>query len=90
MAAARQKEMNVSITEDATMSRTRSDGGATIVRVDAIYKCAGMFLPLKLHRAHFLVRPWLSLVLLDTPVNKESQTLVNEMEKRLPSRVFHR
>jgi hypothetical protein len=25
MAAARQKEMNVSITEDATMSRTRSD-----------------------------------------------------------------
>ena len=38
MAAARQKEMNVSITEDATMSRTRLDGGATVVRVDAIVR----------------------------------------------------
>jgi hypothetical protein len=36
MAAARQKEMNVSITEDATISRTRSFGGATVVRVEAI------------------------------------------------------
>jgi hypothetical protein len=38
MAAARQKEMNVSITEEATMSRTRSFGGATVVRVEAIAK----------------------------------------------------
>jgi hypothetical protein len=30
--------MNVSITEDATMSRTRFDGGATVVRVDAIVR----------------------------------------------------
>jgi len=30
--------MNVSITDDATMSLTRSDGGATVVRVDAIAK----------------------------------------------------
>jgi hypothetical protein len=36
MAAARQKEMNVSITEDATIRRTRLEGGATVVRVDAI------------------------------------------------------
>jgi hypothetical protein len=36
MAAARQKEINVSITEDATMSLTRSEGGAKVVRVDAI------------------------------------------------------
>jgi len=36
MAAARQKEMNVSITDDATMSRTRSEGGATVVREDAM------------------------------------------------------
>jgi hypothetical protein len=36
MAAARQKEMNVSITEDATISRTRLETGATVVRVDAI------------------------------------------------------
>src|ERR1035438_9582770 len=36
MAAALQKEMNVSITEDATMSLTRSEGGAKVVRVDAI------------------------------------------------------
>jgi hypothetical protein len=28
--------MNVSITEDATMSLTRSEGGAKVVRVDAI------------------------------------------------------
>jgi hypothetical protein len=33
--------MNVSITEDATMSRTRFEGGATIVRVDAIVIGAG-------------------------------------------------
>jgi len=36
IAAARQKEMKVSITEDATMSRTRSEGGAAVVRVVAI------------------------------------------------------
>src|SRR5579863_2101594 len=36
MAAARQKEINVSITEDATISRTRSEGGATVVREDPI------------------------------------------------------
>ena len=36
MAAARQKEMKVSITEDATMRRTRSLGGATVVRDEAI------------------------------------------------------
>jgi hypothetical protein len=28
--------MNVSITEEATMSLTRSEGGAKVVRVDAI------------------------------------------------------
>jgi hypothetical protein len=28
--------MNVSITEDATMSLTRSEGGATVVLLDAI------------------------------------------------------
>lgn len=49
-----------------------------------------MFLPLKLHRAHFLVRPWLSLVLVDTSVNKETQTLLNEMEKQVPSPFIHR
>jgi hypothetical protein len=38
MAAARQKEMNVSITEEATISLTRSFGGATVVRVEAIAK----------------------------------------------------
>lgn len=36
MAAARQKEMKVSITEDATISLTRSEGGAANVRLDAI------------------------------------------------------
>ena len=36
MAAARQKEMNVSITEDATISLTRSEGGAAYVLEDAI------------------------------------------------------
>ena len=42
MAAARQKEMNVSITEDATISRTRSEGGATVVRVDAIVRVSSL------------------------------------------------
>jgi hypothetical protein len=36
MAAARQKEINVSITEDATINRTRSLGGDTVVREEAI------------------------------------------------------
>lgn len=36
MAAARQKEMNVSITDEATMSRTRLLGGATVVLEEAI------------------------------------------------------
>jgi hypothetical protein len=80
MAAARQKEMNVSITEDATMSRTRSDGGATVVRVDAITDAPAL-LPLRSKKGHFLVRPWLSLVLVYTSVNKETQTLVNTVDK---------
>jgi hypothetical protein len=40
-AAARQKEMNVSITEDATIKRMRLGGGAMVVRVDAIVRKAG-------------------------------------------------
>jgi len=70
MAAARQKEINVSITEDATMRRTRSDGGATVVRVDAITYCASqVFLPLRVEKGSFSRRPWLSLVLGDAAVN---------------------
>jgi len=48
-----------------------------------------VFVPLKVQRAHLLVRPWLSLVLLDMPVNKETQTLVNVMEKAVVSRFIH-
>jgi hypothetical protein len=71
MAAARQKEMNVSITEDATMSRTRSDGGATVVRVDAINYCASkVVLPLRVKKGYYSVRPWLSLVLDEAAVNR--------------------
>jgi hypothetical protein len=70
MAAARQKDMNVSITEDATMSRTRSDGGATVVLVDAITYCASnVFLPLSVPEGLYPVRPWLSLVLSGAAVN---------------------
>jgi len=36
MAAARQKEINVSITEDATTSRTRLDGGREMVFLEVI------------------------------------------------------
>jgi len=46
MAAARQKEMNVSITEDATINRTRSEGGATVVREDPIAKVPALGRPL--------------------------------------------
>jgi hypothetical protein len=35
--------MNVSITEDATISRTRSEGGATVVREDPIAKAPAQF-----------------------------------------------
>jgi hypothetical protein len=45
MAAARQKEMKVSITEDATINRTRLEGGATVVREDPIAKCRVKFRP---------------------------------------------
>src|SRR5450631_1118511 len=38
MEAARQKEMKVSITEDATMRRTRSEGGPAVVLEDAMSK----------------------------------------------------
>jgi hypothetical protein len=51
--------MNVSITEDATMSLTRSEGGAKVVRVDAIaimpapepafLGCVSLY-----HRPHFV------------------------------------
>jgi hypothetical protein len=90
MAAARQKEMKVSITEDATMSRTRSDGGATIVRVDAITDASATCnCRLSFPRATFPLRPWLSLVLPDTPVNKERQAFLNVMEIGAVYRVFH-
>ncbi len=69
MAAARQKEMNVSITEDATMSRTRSDGGATVVRVDAITNVRLYVSAAQSPKGYCPVRPWLSLVLDDAEVN---------------------
>jgi len=80
----------VSITEDATMSRTRSDGGATIVRVDAITNAPAICLCRSYYsEPTFPVRPWLSLVLVDTPVNKERETFLNVMEKAVMYRVFH-
>jgi hypothetical protein len=52
--------MNVSITEDATMSRTRFESGATVVRVDAI-----AMVPAR--RPAFLVKGGETL---DTPCDK--------------------
>src|SRR6185503_814526 len=38
---------------------------------------------------HFPVRPWLSLVLTDTPVNKETEAFLNVMEIGVMYPVFH-
>ena len=61
----------MSITDDATIRRTRSEGGATVVRVDAIvivtvggYRCSNS------KKAPPPLRPWLSLCLIDGSVNK--------------------
>jgi len=60
----------VSITEDATISRTRSDGGATVVRVDAItYRAGEVLQPFRVKKGYYLVRPWLSLVVNGAAVN---------------------
>jgi hypothetical protein len=57
MAAARQKEINVSITEDATMSRTRSEGGATVVRLDAIAMVPARWPAISAYWSEISVRP---------------------------------
>jgi hypothetical protein len=51
MEAARQKEIKVSITEDATIKRTRLDGGATVVRLEAIVGLPAFFRLSQLGRA---------------------------------------
>ena len=70
MAAARQKEMNVSITEDATMSRTRLDGGATVVRVDAIVRVPSLEPVLWNRESSTAARPALSLFPNESSVNQ--------------------
>jgi hypothetical protein len=45
--------MNVSITEDATISRTRSEGGATVVREDPIANLPAKTRPLTILGAVF-------------------------------------
>ena len=76
MAAARQKEMNVSITEDATMSRTRLDGGATVVRVDAIVRVPSLEGTDALELGGpTTARPALSLCPDESSVNQNGQAL---------------
>jgi hypothetical protein len=53
--------MNVSITEDATMSRTRSEGGATVVLVDAIASLPASLPAIHQQRTNFPSALWLSL-----------------------------
>src|SRR5450631_628167 len=69
MAAARQNEMNVSITEDATISRTRSEGGATVVREDAIRMCRRENSAVQYPESEIAVRPGLSVCLNCISVN---------------------
>jgi hypothetical protein len=64
--------MNVSITEDATISRTRLEGGATVVREDPIAINAGEN-PAAYHPLggpYFTERPAMSLFLKRWSVNK--------------------
>jgi len=63
MEAARQKEMNVSITEDATMSRTRSEGGATVVREDAIVEVPARVPAIQTPKSAITRRPAVSVCL---------------------------
>ena len=72
MAAARQKEMNVSITEDATISRTRSEEGATVVRLDAIAIVPVRLPALSNYRNRNHHPPCMSLFLIHRRVNKIS------------------
>jgi hypothetical protein len=67
--------MNVSITEDATMSRTRFDGGATVVLVDAIVWVLLPFCDDQRRGAQAAVRPGLSLFPDEMSVNKNEQAI---------------
>jgi hypothetical protein len=53
--------MNVSITEDATMSRTRSEGGATVVLKDAIRRVPARQPVVQISMSDIAVRPRLSV-----------------------------
>jgi hypothetical protein len=62
--------MKVSITEDATMSLTRSEGGATVVREDAMV-WAPVFEPaVDYPKSVIVVRPAVSLCLKQSGVNR--------------------
>jgi hypothetical protein len=75
--------MKVSITEDATMRRTRFEGGATVVLEDAITKLPARrpadYCPV----SGFFVRPALSLLLKWPGVNQNGEPQLNPKEKRL-------
>jgi hypothetical protein len=61
MEAARQKEINVSITEDATMSLTRSEGGPTVVRVDAMARVPERLPAIYIPKSAIIRGPWVSV-----------------------------
>jgi len=63
----------VSITEDATMSRTRSEGGATVVRVDAIVRMSSLEPVLWTGRRRTAACPALSLCSIQSSVKPNRQ-----------------
>jgi len=71
MEAARQKEINVSITEDATIRRTRSEGGATVVREEAIVKVPAQRPAIWIPESAITRRPSVSVCLNINSVNRK-------------------
>jgi hypothetical protein len=63
--------MNVSITEDATISRTRSEAGANVVRVDAIVILPERWPAFSGYGAENFARPAVSLLLNRSRVNEK-------------------
>ena len=63
----------MSITEDATMSRTRLEGGATVVREDAIVRVPARWPTVQTRDSDIIAGPAVSLFLNRYRVNKKHE-----------------
>jgi hypothetical protein len=65
------------------MSRTRSEGGATVVRLDAIAMVPTRWPAISSYGSEITVRPALSIFLNRTRVNENNKTLADRAVKRV-------